>query len=393
MIRSVALKNFKSLVDFELKMERFTCLIGLNGSGKSTVLQAMDFIRQMMEGDMERWLQYRHWEGGDLLSRLSPEKRSRSTLFCRVSVDTDNNESGSGRDELTWEGTFNPAKNYLRCTSETVMDAKKNLLLQVKDGRYHLGDGSFRKIEFDYQGSLLSGLNESTLKEHRSLQELRAQLRKIRSLDLLSPLQMRERAREARAVGLGGEGLSAFIHGLSPREKEELLNLLRRFYPKITGFHTRSIRSGWKNLLFNERYGGAASPASVHLETEARHINDGTLRLMAILSHLVGEERCLLLDEIENGINSEMMKQLIDELVRSRQQVVVTTHSPVALNYLDDETAKRSVFLLFRDGWGETKAVRFFDLPGVSTKLGVLGPGEVLLDSSLESLVASRADL
>lgn len=48
MIRKFADRQ-PSLVDFSLPMPphalgRFVCLIGLNGAGKSTVLQALDFL-------------------------------------------------------------------------------------------------------------------------------------------------------------------------------------------------------------------------------------------------------------------------------------------------------------------------------------------------------------
>lgn len=49
MIKSIKIDNFKSLVDFKLDFAKFTCLVGLNGSGKSTVLQAMDFLSQLMQ--------------------------------------------------------------------------------------------------------------------------------------------------------------------------------------------------------------------------------------------------------------------------------------------------------------------------------------------------------
>ena len=42
--------------------------------------------------------------------------------------------------------------------------------------------------------------------------------------------------------------------------------------------------------------------------------------------------------------------------------------------------------LLYRDGHGHTKSVRFFDLPSVSRKLGLLGPGEVFVDTDLTHL-------
>ena len=42
-ISRLEVENFKSLVDFRMDLVKFTCLVGLNGSGKSTVLQFVDF--------------------------------------------------------------------------------------------------------------------------------------------------------------------------------------------------------------------------------------------------------------------------------------------------------------------------------------------------------------
>jgi len=48
-IQHMYIDNFKSLVDFKLNLNNFSCLIGLNGSGKSTVLHALDFLSHLME--------------------------------------------------------------------------------------------------------------------------------------------------------------------------------------------------------------------------------------------------------------------------------------------------------------------------------------------------------
>ena len=70
-LRSIYVDNFKSLVDFRLSLAPFTCLIGLNGSGKSTVLQAIDFISRLFKGNVSQWLEQRQWKPGDLNSKLS----------------------------------------------------------------------------------------------------------------------------------------------------------------------------------------------------------------------------------------------------------------------------------------------------------------------------------
>lgn len=376
MILSVAVKNFKSLVDFRLDFEKFTCLVGLNGAGKSTVLQALDFLGNLMleDVDVNRWLASRRWKASDMLSRSGQEKYRRTIQF--------EVEMNVGETSVRWSGGFNCTEPYLRCTSETVETLAGEPLLRVLDGQYSLGDEAYRKIDFKYQGSVLSRLKKTLLKSFPLLLAVREQVASIQSLDLLSPSQMKERARERAQVGLGGEGLAAYIFNFSDDERHELTDRLRRLYPLFESMEIVSMRSGWKDLEFLERYGGG-------LVSGARHINDGLLRLVAILAHLVKGERFLLFDEIENGINPEIIGELMRQLVEARQQVVVTTHSPMILNWLDDETAKRSVVLLYRNEHGHTRSMRFFDLPDASKKLGVLGPGEVFLDTYLGEAVAS----
>ena len=55
-IKMIEVNNFKSLVDFKLRLAKFSCLIGLNGVGKSTVLQFVDFLSQLVRGEMKEWL-------------------------------------------------------------------------------------------------------------------------------------------------------------------------------------------------------------------------------------------------------------------------------------------------------------------------------------------------
>lgn len=370
------MKNFKSLVDFRLDFEKFTCLVGLNGAGKSTVLQALDFLGNLMleDVDVNRWLASRRWKASDMLSRIG-QKNYRRTIHFEV-------EMSIGEDSIRWSGGFNCTEPYLRCTSETVETLDGAPLLRVLDGRYSLGDEAYRKIDFKYQGSVLSRLKRTLLKSYPLLLAVREQVASIQSLDLLSPSQMKERARERAQVGLGGEGLAAYIFSFSDDERRELTDRLQRLYPLFESMEIVSMRSGWKDLEFLERYGGG-------LVSGARHINDGLLRLVAILAHLVKGERFLLFDEIENGVNPEIIEELMRQLVEARQQVVVTTHSPMILNWLDDETARRSVVLLYRNERGHTRSMRFFDLPDASKKLGVLGPGEVFLDTYLGEAVAS----
>lgn len=366
MIEQIAVRNFKSLAEFKLRLRKFNCLVGMNGAGKSTVLQAIDFMTQLMEGRMDEWLTMREWTASELNCRLRPESNITVAIAFRTL---------DGK-QLHWVATFN--RNELQCSSEAVV-APGGPLLNVKGKHYRIAGGKDVPVAFKYQGSILSQLRDEELQG--PLLEFRDCMRKIRSLELLAPNLMRRRARTSDTdIGAGGEKLSAFLHGIKGAPRERLLEMLKRFYPTLVDFKVSTQRAGWKRLTVIEQFG------SHRLETEARHINDGLLRVLAILAQADSDRSLILLDEIENGMNPEIIEKLVDALVDAQQQILVTTHSPMILNYLEDATARESVTFIYKNERGETRARPFFDVPRMAQKLDVMGPGEAFVDTDLNLL-------
>ena len=161
---------------------------------------------------------------------------------------------------------------------------------------------------------------------------------------------------------------------------------MHSFYPQFKELTVKSLKSGLRQLEFEESFGCGSS-------TDANHINDGMLRVLAIIAQAHTDHSFLLFDEIENGINPALVPKLMEYLVNltrdGRKQVMVTTHSPVILNYLDDEVAKEGVILLYKKQDGKTRSIRYFDIPENARKLKSLGPGEVFVDTDLTELVES----
>lgn len=402
MIKSFYIDNFKSLVDFRLppaphQLGSFTCLVGLNGAGKSTVLQAFDFVGHLANGQVAAWLKQREWKTSDLTSRFLKKKLIQFELDIEV--------PGEGR--IVWSGSFNTTE--MRCTAETVTVDGVEQALHIKDGQLLVaGTNSKPSVQYPvramkYEGSTLSFIDVRDV--HPALGVLKHVAANLRSLDLLSPQSMRRRAKEGANIGYGGERLGAFIHGLPAKDKAALTRALKQFYPQVSELSTTALRAGWKDLRIVEQY-DMAQPTPSRLESDARQVNDGLLRVLAILSQVSMPERshpsnplsglgqsCVLFDEIENGINPELMQKLVQLLLGAKRQVIVTTHSPLVLNYLPDEVAKEAVLLLFRNSAGHTKVVRLFDLPSTQKKLTLLGPGEVFVDTNLEALPAEAMAL
>ncbi len=377
----ITMDNFKSLVGFEMDLAKFSCLVGLNGAGKSTVLQALDFLCQQMKGDISGWLKNREWEAIDLKSKLSKV----SNITFEVTFDM------AGQ-VIIWSGSFN--RSLLRCTQES-LEIVGSTTMKVEDGRYSVfqlvaedvaealavGD-----INFEYQGSLLSQLKASVLNEE--LRHFKRFVASITSLDALSPQQLRRKSRDTDgSLGFAGERLSAFVHQLSPQQQSQLLSMLQNHYPQLQGFELSALRAGWKSLGIQERFGDH------RFSTEARHINDGMLRLIAILAETLSAHEFMLFDEIENGINPELIEFLLDYLVNVPQQIMVTTHSPMILNYLEDDVARQGVQLIYKGADGKTRAIPFFSIPSVAEKLTVMGPGEVFVDTDLVRLPDEIAQL
>ncbi|MCB1190263.1 MAG: AAA family ATPase [Leptospiraceae bacterium] len=54
MIQNLYIKNFKSLKEVDLEMRNLNLLTGLNGSGKSSLIQTLLLLRQSFEIDKEK---------------------------------------------------------------------------------------------------------------------------------------------------------------------------------------------------------------------------------------------------------------------------------------------------------------------------------------------------
>ena len=370
MINSVRVVNFKSLAEVTLRLGHFNCLVGMNGAGKSTVLQALDFLSQLMRGDVQGWLDRRGWSAADLKCKL----RKESNITFNVTFEP----STGGK--LTWVGVFN--RSDLRCSQEHAYlgaSDSAGILLRSSGQAFHLEGKPSQSIAFEYQGSILSALKDSELPV--ALLEFRDALRRVRSLELLSPHLLRKSARVSEHdIGAGGEKLSAYLDNIKGERKAALVTLLQKFYPALIDFKITSQKSGWKKLSVFEQFGAQK------LETEALHLNDGLLRILAVLTQAESDRSLLLLDELENGINQEIVETLVDTLLQSPQQLLVTTHSPLLLNYLPDDVASEAVQFLYKTPQGETRSSSFFSLPRMVAKLEAMGPGDVFVDTDLRLL-------
>jgi predicted ATPase len=387
-IDTVSIKNFKSLFDTTLKFSEkspIIFLIGLNAAGKSTILQAFDFIGELMRGDIERWLQKRNWEQSELATRIHSSKKR---LLIEINV------AGTvSQAKYEWAASFNPTKNFLKCTNEYLYINEKKIL-SVEDGKYLTDNNAeFKNIDFDYTGSILSRLQSKSFKHHEYVEAFKNYISSIHSFDMLSPRDIKRRSRPSRNIGMSGESLAGFLSNLDEVKKQKVQEILLRIYPWTYGFDIKAFRSGWKELRVRERIGEYPAPETGKLTRyifprSSNHVNDGTLRCLAILSSLLYDDGSVILfDEIENGFNPHIIKDIVSLFfLYTTSQIVTTTHSPEVLQYIPEDLIFDSIKFVFRKSDGSTGIKNFFSSEEARNKLNMLGAGEVYLDMSLEDL-------
>jgi predicted ATPase len=385
-IRRIQIDNFKSLDGFSLPpagslpLANFTCLIGANGSGKTSVLQMFDYLAHLTGSDASQWIKDRGWSRSELRSKHLNQRIPgiRTSFFVELEID--------GIGTIKWYGNFvfnGPG------TIQEFIDVNEKKVLEVKRGRLQIYDDE-KASEIDlralrFNGSSLGFLDEASLPQ--SLVRFKSAMQNIKSLELLSPAAMRASSRPSDQIGWSGEYLAGFFSKLKPEVRNAIQGKLCEFFPSLVNLRNPSKRYGWRTLEAREE--------KVPLVT-SKHMSDGFLRILAIVSQIEQQDTSdtiILLDEIENGLHPELIERLVKYLLQTKAQIIVTTHSPLILNYLSDEQARNSMVFLYRDHEGQTRSCRYFDLPSTSSKLGILGPGEVYVDTSIEQLAIEAEEI
>jgi hypothetical protein len=385
-IRRIQIDNFKPLDGFSLPpvgtppLANFTCLIGANGSGKTSVLQFLDFLCYFMRGEVGVWLKDRGWEEDVLSSSFDSSPWGLFNTSISIQLDPST--------QADWSVHYN---QYGGVPDEESIVVDGRTLLQARDGDVRINESiGDPKV---YAGLSLRGSALEAIQVAPSpsplgvIKELFS--KNLVTFELFSSESAKKQSPRSKNIGRHGENLAGFTADLDRDIQTRISDRMREFYPNIQNIYldqdliSKLYRNNAKENLLRE-----AVPSS--------QFSDGFTRTLAIVTQIESSTtstRILLIDQIEDGIHPELMARLIDYLVNSKVQVIATTHSPMILNYLSDEQARESLLFLYRNSEGRTHSCRYFDLPSTKKKLGILGPGEVYVDTSIEQLAHEAEEM
>jgi predicted ATPase len=393
MIKSLYIDNFKALNDFSIELHPLTVLIGSNGSGKSTILQAIDLVCSLVKMDLHSYLDQRKWASDDIKSYLSNKRHITFRLALELQVKGE-------IEEIEWEIILNmlKEKGEVELVKEMISSKTKNKNLLRIDSkgfeRYNFEKNEIQHIPpLKFNSSALKTFDiERDEKEFPSLIALKEFALGIDSFDLLSTERMRKNyPGTAESIGIGGEKLAGFIHGLGPGKKKNLKKRLKRYIPFIDDIDTKVNGSfRWIEMSIAEVFKGMSKPMSI----KPMHISDGILRMIAIssLAEIEKDTGVILLDEIEDGINPYLAFDLAADLKeisdKKQRQVVVTTHSSVILDYF----SPGSIVFLWRNKDGTVGSSSLFENEEMKASLEYMYPGEVWINMSEKEIIEKLRD-
>jgi predicted ATPase len=361
MLARVYIDNFRCFVNFDYRPARKQLILGGNGSGKSSLLDALLFLRQFVTGSgvfdefhvlrqRTRWLEQRQ-------------------IVCELEVVLD---GGRYVYRLVIEPLGDPPRP--RVASETVHFEGKPIF-EFETGEVHLFNDRFEHkvtYEFDWHRSALATIMER--KDNRTLSRFKAWLSGLFCFRI-NPFSMQARADgEDLFPDIDLSNMAAWYRHLvqaDPKQNEALLASLRA---SLDGFRFLELKPVGENvrLLVAEfaDNGGKTSRFSF------KELSDGQrclICLYAILHFVLADGNTVILDEPDNFVSLRELQPWLmavsDVVEEGHGQILVISHHPEFIN----QWAPKSGVQFVRDRMGPVRVEEFRGDPE-----SVLAPSELI---------------
>lgn len=408
MIELFEVENYKSLRRVSVGLRPLTVLIGKNDTGKSSFLEALFHLGQLV-GENARAAFQGPWAIEQLMTRgVDP---TASAIRWRVTL------APSARTGLAQRATYSISANqhpWFRITHETVeVDGRPDIALERGENGVALQEsGQEQKLAGRDDGRAALSYAKYSAAVPTLLALARSLASSVRyrfdATRLAEPTAFQvdpdHPEREPR-LGDRGEGLPLvldYLLGSDRRAFDDIEAELRKAVPLVTGIRVKPatipVAGGQsvsaKALAFQIGNDGQEIPGPL--------ASDGTLLFLAYLTllHSPASPALVLVEEPENGVHprqlqrvAALLQRLSDDspagLGRRAAQVVVATHSPYLLDFVPPE----SVLVFGRRANGDTVVKPMIELPQVKERLqGGFSLGELWFNVGEDRLLAEALE-
>ena len=327
-------RQYRSLLDVTVEMNGLNLFIGANAAGKSTVLDALRFLH---EGARDRdFAGAVRGRGGILHLPWKGEAAEQMELVVEV-------ESGNDRYEWTlrlvrdgYDFHVEESVNRLLPESPPVQ-----LLEARKGGGWWWSGEQGKRVDLK-QAPTMCALAAAAADASFPAREVAEFVQRWGFFDP-NPFLLRRDWSGAEFGRLDpyGRNLGETLYGLQ-QSAPEVFRMIVDGTQDVLGLPTRiEARESDDRFYFVQHEPGLQFP--VH----QMGVSSGTLRMLALMTAMFGEPEANLIgiEEPENYVHPTAIASFVAYLrnTQERIQFIVTTHSPLLLDYLDDPSAVRVV--------------------------------------------------
>ena len=351
-VTHLTLENWRNFTHVDVSLQRRVFIAGPNASGKSNLLDAFRFLRDLTTpgGGLEKAVGDR---GGVSKIRCLAARR-----YPAIGLDV---TIGDSPDQADWRYRLSVVQDNQRQPriKEELIERQGKEILRRPDADDEKDSERLRQTH-------LEGI--STNKDFREIYRF---LNSVRYLHVLPPLVRQPERFTGR--DLSGETFgSDFLEQLArstPKIRQSRLRrieeALRVAVPQLRDLKLEKDEIGIPHL--EGRYEHWRRNAGWQREDQ---FSDGTLRLMALLWSVMDGSGPLLIEEPELNLHPAVVKFLPQMLYRatrrSRRQVIVSTHSP---DFLRDDGIAPDETLLLRPHDNGTRLIAAASDPTISLLL------------------------
>ncbi|TKK70217.1 DUF2813 domain-containing protein [Ilyomonas limi] len=351
MIQRVHIENFKAIYrPVSLSLQPFTVFIGNNGTGKSSILEALKLLQNAVNADLTK--AFNDWGGLDKIRNynafLDQENITESgfrKLYSPVSIYF---EVVVEEKQYEYLVRFNMSRNndyYVVEHEELLLNGSPVYIADVigKTGEnlafFTNPANQSTPLEFKYEANRLvlglAGLPMLPVDFLHFQQYVKSwQFLSLNAHDMGKPVLSSRMVN----IKLGSEGrnIAEYLLWLRGQGQEYLDSIIRKmkfvlpYLNDLQPHEQETFNREIEVLMYEDKEGSPALPGWL--------LSSGTLRILALLAMFETPEppSVLFIDEVENGLDPRTIGLLISEIqnvVEDRtMQVIVTTHSPYFLD-------------------------------------------------------------
>ena len=341
--------NFRCLVNFEVKLGGIQLLVGDNGSGKSSFLDALDAIRELVI---------------DAVPCAKSFGRKTRTRWQEMELQHFELDFACGPAQLfSYRLTIADSFEHQPRVASEALDLNGTSLFRFEGGEMQLfsdAQPGVPKVKF-HRDWHRSGLAEVAPRpENQSLTSFKGWLERLRPVQI-NPWEMSERSEaEAPYPSRRLGNLADWYRHLQQENHEIVAAAIESLREALPGFWSLNARKA--GLDYREVLATMQGPSGNEFEVTLRELSEGqrcVIGLYLLLHAVLARGGSLIIDEPENFIAlAEIQPWLMRAIGVAEDragQLVVVSHHPELLNQL----AARGGLMLTREHGGPTRVKPF----------------------------------